>query len=159
MYTAVVAAHLNRRKRSEIVFGPANNQRYCGNTSLVFCCVPDTHGYHLYLRTRFAPSSVLAKHASLVNTMAPGQENSRGIVRGIMQQEPPKRLNFRQRRERLLLTPQRGRVISDWDRDGGGRAGDESSHCGRESSWGCGRWEWWFYTGEKIQGLPGARTP
>ena len=98
MYITVVVAHLNRRKRSEAVFGSKDNQRYCGNTILAVSLRPS---YHQYLRTLFAISisrkiasqlqsyaSVLAKRASVVNTMAPDQESSRRIVRGVMQQTP-----------------------------------------------------------------------
>ena len=101
MYTTVVSAHLNRHKRPEAVFGLTNNQCYCGNTILSSLCARHTHGYHRYLRTLFAISinrkvprqlqsygSVLAKRASLVNTMAPYQENSSRIVRGVMEQAP-----------------------------------------------------------------------
>ena len=37
---------------------------------------------------------MFAKCASLVNTMAPDQESNRRIVRGVMQQAPPKRLSI-----------------------------------------------------------------
>ena len=102
MYTTVVFAHLNRWKRSEAAFGSKDNQRYCGNTILVPGSLVASLIYHRYLRTLFAIyidrkiasqlqscASVLAKRASLVNTMAPDQESSRGIVRGVMQQAPP----------------------------------------------------------------------
>ena len=86
MYITVVVAHLNRRKRSEAVFGSKDNQRYCGNTILAVSLRPS---YHQYLRTLFAISInrkiasqlqnyalVLAKCASLVNTMAPDQDKA-----------------------------------------------------------------------------------
>ena len=40
MYTAGVAAHLDWQKRSETVFGPINNKRYCGSTILAFSLRP-----------------------------------------------------------------------------------------------------------------------
>ena len=98
MYITVVVAHLNRRKRSKAIFGSKDNHRHCDDTILVVSLRPS---YHRYLRTIFAISinrktasqlqscaSVLAKRASLVNTMTPDQESSRRIVRVVMQQTP-----------------------------------------------------------------------
>ena len=83
----VVVAHFDRRKRSEAAFGSKDNQRYCGNTILVPGSLVASLIYHRYLRTLFAIyidrkiasqlqscASVLAKRASLVNTMTPDQD-------------------------------------------------------------------------------------
>ena len=101
IYTTVVVAHLNRRKILNPLPGPRTTTAIVTTLFLWSRCVPHTHRYHRYLRTLLAIyinrkiasqlqscASVLAKLASLVNTMAPDQESSHRIVRGVMQQTP-----------------------------------------------------------------------
>ena len=93
------AAHLNRRKRFEDIFGPQPITAVAATLFLPSCCVPHIQGYRRYLCTLFV-FSINRKIASQLQSfgvcemrMAPDHENRRGVVRGMMQQAPPKSLS------------------------------------------------------------------